>query len=116
MKIAFISNMTPYKENYNGTSALPYHMMLHRNSLWVKKELNLCEEDNIEIDIYSFNLNNLPSDKIKDSETSLNVRIHVMSIPRWFRIMMSLHILFLRLFLKYPTTFIYLKLSKKYIE
>ncbi len=115
MKIAFISNMTPYKENYNGTSALPYHMMLHRNSLWVKKELNLCEEDNIEIDIYSFNLNNLPYDKIKDSENSLNVRIHVMSIPRWFRIMMSLHILFLRLFLKYPIHY-YLKLSKKYID
>lgn len=115
MKIAFISNMTPYKENYNGTSALPYHMMLHRNSLWVKKELNLCEEDNIEIDIYSFNLNNLPYDKIKDSETSLNVRIHVMSIPRWFRIMMSLHILFLRLFFKYPIHY-YLKLSKKYID
>ena len=89
--------MTPYKENYKGTSALPYHMMLHRNSSWVKNELNLSEKDNIEIDVYSFNLNNLPSDKIKESEENLNVRIHIVPIPQWFRSMISLHLLFLRL-------------------
>ena len=115
MKILFISNMTPYKENYKGTSALPYHMMLYRNSAWVKSELNLSGEDRIEIEIYSFNLNNLPSDKTKETEESLNVRIHILPIPQWFRIMTSLHILFLRLFLKYPLHY-YLKLAKKYID
>lgn len=115
MKLVFISNMTPYKENYKGTSALPYHMMLHRNSLWVKNELNLCENDYIEIDIYSFNLNNLPFDKIKESEGNLNVRIHIVPIPQWFRRMISLHLLPLRIFLKYPIHY-YLKLSRKYID
>lgn len=107
--------MTPYKENYKGTSALPYHIMLHRNSSWVKSELNLNENDSIEIEVYSFNLNNLPYDKIKESENSLNVRIHLVPIPRWFTLMTSFHVSFLRLFLKYPLHY-YLKLSKRYVE
>ena len=44
MKIAAITILTPYRENYKGTSALPYHLMVHR-------------PDDVEIEIYSFNNN-----------------------------------------------------------
>ena len=55
MKVDLITILTPYKENYKGTSALPYHLMLHR-------------PDDVEIEVYSFNNNNLPTDKIREVE------------------------------------------------
>src|SRR5574344_1987955 len=98
MKIALISILTPYKENYNGTSALPYHLMAHR-------------EDNISITIYSFNNNHLSSDRIKEVERNLNVEIHLIPLPKWFIWMFKCHLLFIRLFLSYPVHN-YIKLPK----
>ncbi len=89
MQITLLSILTPYKENYNGTSALPYHLMVHRPK-------------NVDITIYSFNNNHLPDDKIKETETELNVIIKKIKLPKWFLLVFKFHLLFIRLFLKYP--------------
>lgn len=89
MKIAAITILTPYRENYKGTSALPYHLMVHR-------------PDDVEIEIYSFNNNRLSADKIREVENELKVKIHVMPLPIWYKMVFALHLLFIRLFLKYP--------------
>lgn len=102
MKITAITILTPYKENYHGTSALPYHLMAHRPS-------------DVDIEIFSFNNNNLPKDKIKEVEKSLRVEIHMVPLPRWFRLIFSLHLLFVRLFLKYPIHH-YIMLPKRFAE
>ena len=89
MRITAITILTPYKENFRGTSALPYHLMVHR-------------PDDVEIEIYSFDNNHLPANKIREVENELKVKIHVMPLPLWYRMVFALHLLFIRLFLKYP--------------
>lgn len=102
MKIAAITILTPYKENYKGTSALPYHLMAHR-------------PEDVEIEIYSFNNNNLPSEKIKEVEKELRVKIHTLPLPQWFRMVFTLHLLFIRLFLKYPIHH-YITIPREYVD
>ena len=84
-----ISILTPYKENVRGTSALPYHLMAKR-------------EKGIKLEIYSFNCNNLSKEQIAEVEQELDVKIHLMPLPAWFRWVFKLHLLFVRVFLKYP--------------
>ena len=102
MRITTISILTPYKENYHGTSALPYHLMAHRPK-------------DVDIEIYSFNNNNLPAAKIKEVEEELRVKIHLVPLPRWYKLVFALHLLFIRLFLKYPLHH-YITMPKKYVE
>lgn len=90
--------MSPAPENVRGTSALPYHLMVAR-------------EKDIDIEVYSFNLNNLSEAQIKQAERDLNIKIHLLEQPRWFRCIFSFHLLFLRLFLAYPIHN-YIKLSQ----
>lgn len=84
-----ISILTPYRENVRGTSALPYHLMAKR-------------EKGIKMEIYSFNCNNLSKEQIAEVEQELDVKIHLMPLPAWFRWVFKLHLLFVRVFLKYP--------------
>lgn len=102
MRITTISILTPYKENYHGTSALPYHLMVHRPK-------------DVDIEIYSFNNNNLSARKIKEVEEELRVKIHLVPLPRWYKLVFTLHLLFIRLFLKYPIHH-YITMPKKYVE
>lgn len=102
MRITTISILTPYKENYHGTSALPYHLMVHRPK-------------DVDIEIYSFNNNNLPAVKIKEVEEELRVKIHLIPLPRWYKLVFALHLLFIRLFLRYPIHH-YITMPKKYVE
>lgn len=102
MRITTISILTPYKENYHGTSALPYHLMVHRPK-------------DVDIEIYSFNNNNLPAAKIKEVEEELRVKIHLVPLPRWYKLVFALHLLFIRLFLRYPIHH-YITMPKKYVE
>ena len=102
MRIVLITNITPASENIRGTSALPYHLMLKR-------------DPGIEIIIYSFNLNNLSNEKKKEVEDELHVQIRLLSVPKWFTIVFKFHLLWVRVFLKYPLHN-YLKLSKKIVE
>lgn len=102
MKIVLITHTTPASDNIRGTSALPYHLMIERN-----KE--------VEIDIYSYNINNLPKDKIEEVERELRVHIHLIKQQMWLKWMMRLHLLMLRIFLRLPYLS-YLRLPKSVKE
>lgn len=98
MKIILITTITPASENIRGTSALPYHLMAERRR-------------DIDIEVYSYNLNQLTREKIVQVEQELNVSIHLMRQPRWMVWIIRLHLLFLRVFLRLPYLS-YLRLSK----
>lgn len=90
MKIALISNMTPAAENVRGTSALPFHLLVHRPK-------------DVEIDVYSLDYNQLPSEKIKESEERLNVKINILSRPKKIDWLLNHKVgLLCRLFMSYP--------------
>ena len=67
MKIALITTITPASENIRGTSALPYHLMAKRSK-------------DIKVEIFSYNVNQLPQEKIHQVEQELGVRIHLMPL------------------------------------
>lgn len=84
-----LSVMMPAAENIRGTSALPYHLMLRRDK-------------SIEIELYTYNLNQLPDEKIKSVGRELNIKINVLQVPRWYTFLFKWHLLIFRLFLPYP--------------
>ena len=102
MKVVLISMITPASENIRGTSALPYHLMAER-------------DNSIDVDVYTFNTNNLDLVKIKQVETELNVSIKCVALPKWYQWAFKFHLLFLRILLKYPFAN-YLKLPSLYVE
>ena len=102
MKLVLITQITPASENVRGTSALPYHLMVHRPA-------------DVEIIIYSFNGNQLSDTKIREVEGELNVTIKLLPWPAWLTWVFRLHLLFVRLFLKYPMLN-YMWLSSKIVE
>ncbi len=102
MKIIEITPITPASQNIRGTSAIQYHLLVHRPK-------------DVEVEIYSFNNNHLSDEKIKEVEQELNAKIHVISQPKWIDIVLKLHLLFVRVFLKYPI-FNYIKLPQNIVE
>ena len=97
-----ITTMTPTSENFRGTSALPYHLMVER-------------DESIEIEIYTFNNNDVSTEKMRRVEKELNVSIKAVPLPRWFACLFKLRLLFLRLFLKYPLHH-YITLPRQYVD
>lgn len=75
MKIVLITPITPYKENVRGVSALPYHLLIHRQQ----------GDEKIDIEIFSFNINRLSKEQISETEGDLNVRIHLLKERQWMR-------------------------------
>lgn len=108
MHCVLISLITPYKENVRGTSALTYHLI--KGSVIP----NLSPKKEVETIIYSFNANGLSEEQIKEVESELGAKIKILSLPRWYRWMFKFHLLFLRVFMKYPFAN-YIKLPKKVI-
>ena len=102
MKIIEITPITPASQNIRGTSAIQYHLLVHRPK-------------DVEVDIYSFNNNHLSDDQIKEVEQELNTKIHVISQPKWIDIVLKMHLLFVRVFLKYPI-FNYIKLPQNIVD
>ena len=102
MIITLISFVTPVSENIRGTSALPYHLMAKRG-------------DGIDIDVYTFNNNGISDEKIHAVEDELKVGITKVPLPKWYQWMFRLHLLFLRVFLKYPFLN-YIKLPHSYVD
>lgn len=102
MKLVLITQITPASENVRGTSALPYHLMVHRPA-------------DVEIIIYSFNGNQLSDTKIKEVEEELNVTIKLLPRPTWQSWVLRLHLLFIRVLLNYPL-FNYMRLPSKVVE
>uniref|UniRef100_UPI0040258902 glycosyltransferase family protein n=1 Tax=Prevotella sp. TaxID=59823 RepID=UPI0040258902 len=98
MKIVLITHTTPASDNIRGTSALPYHLMIERDK-------------NVNIDIFTYNINHLSKEKIEEVERELNVHIYLVKQQKWLRWMMRLHLLVLRIFLRLPYLS-YLRLPK----
>ena len=65
MKITLISLSTPTFNNIRAASALPYHLIM-----------GVKENSDIDIEIYSYNINNIDNYQIKNIERELNVNIH----------------------------------------
>jgi len=118
MRIALTTFVTPASENIRGTSALPYHLIKGRRITSYENENpnenynpngnengneneNENENEN-QFAIYTFNNNGLSDEKISEVEKELGATIHVIPLPTWYRWMFKLHLLFLRVFLKYP--------------
>ena len=112
MKICMITTMTPSSENIRGTSALPYHLIKGRRTEVLNYNVN--DNDN-QFVIYTFNNNGLSDEKIAEVEKELSVKIHKVPLPKWFTFVFKYHLLFIRLFLKYPIHH-YVKLPTKYVE
>lgn len=102
MKITLISLSTPTPFNCGAASALPYHLAKYRDKA-------------VELEIYSFNINHIGKEMIEASENELNAKIHVIPLPKWYKWMFKLHLLVLRVFLKYPFM-AYLSLSKAVVK
>lgn len=101
MKICFITLFTPTRENRMGPSSLNYYLMRDR-------------EFDIQISVFSFNVNCIPSDEIAAIETELRIKIHLMPLPRWYRFITSSRhkMTFVRVFLNLPL-FAYIRVGEK---
>ena len=97
MKIILVTFVTPASENIRGTSALPYHLIKGRLSPTLPEK-----EGELSLAIYTFNSNALSDEKIAEVEKELGVTINKIPLPTWYQWMFRLHLLFLRVFLKYP--------------
>lgn len=91
MRIALISLSTPTFNNVRAASALPFHLILGA------KDGEECE-----VEVWSFNINHIDNRGICESERLLGVRIHLLSVPSWYRWVFRLHLVFLRVLLRYP--------------
>lgn len=101
MKLVLISIITPYRENIRGTSALAYHILKERPR-------------DIKVVLYTFNSNKLTEKQMADVADELGVEMRKLELPRWYRWMFKFHLLFLRVFMKYPFLN-YIKLPKKVV-
>lgn len=99
MKISLLTLYTPTHENVNGPSALPYYLLKYRGS-------------DIDVEIFSFNLNKISEEKIHLIEQSLKLKIHIWNLPRWFVFINKYHLTKIRVFFKYPL-YCYIQPSKK---
>ena len=88
MKIVAISVMTPYKENFRGTSALPYHLLDGRDK-------------SIDVILYSYNLNRLSDEQIDSVAKELNIKIRLLPVPWWYNFFLRFLLAF-RILLNYP--------------
>jgi hypothetical protein len=119
MRVVLISFVTPASENIRGTSALPYHLIKGTLPLPISDKEGVGEiySDNKDLSftIYTFNNNQLPGEKIVEVEKELGVTIKNIPLPKWYQWMFKLHLLFLRIFLKYPFVN-YIKLPQRYVK
>lgn len=90
-RITLISLTTPTFNNVRAASALPYHLVL-----------GVKGNGDCEVEAWSFNLNNIDAEGIRESERQLGAHIHVLPVPRWYRWMFKLRLVFLRALLRYP--------------
>ena len=104
MKLTLISLSTPTFNNYRAASALPYHLVSS-----VKKSFSAS------VEVYSYNINELNIAQVGQVEKELNITIHLLDKPKWLKMMMKLHLVFLRVFLKYPL-YSYCRLPQKHID
>jgi len=73
MRITVITGLTPTPENRKGISALLYSLICYRPS-------------DVEVKIYSYNLNTISDDEILQISRQLNAEIKVIKMPKWFNL------------------------------
>ena len=91
IKICLITLSTPTFNNVGSASALPYHLILGAK-----------ENKDVEFVIYSFNINEIDAEGIKQTEQQLGAKVHLLSKPLWLQWMFKMHLLLLRVFLGRP--------------
>lgn len=101
-RISLITLHTPTRENVRGASALPFHLIANRPGT-------------ISIKVYTFNLNKIPHDEIKKIEIQLDVKISLLPINFYCKILRSQYLGYNRIFTKFPTLH-FLDVSKSVIH
>lgn len=102
MNIILISNIVPTPNNYNAASALSYHLIKYR-------------PEDIKIEVYSFNSNDVNISWLKKIECELDTKIHLVSRSRMIIWLFKTHLVFLKNFLKYPFDY-YNKLPQSLVK
>lgn len=106
-KIVVISLSTPTFNNVRAASALSYHL--------IKGNREMEDLKKIDFEIFSFNINKIGVDDVHRIELELNVKIHLLDQPRWYKWMTKLKMTFLRILFRYPTLS-YFKLTHDIIK
>ena len=99
MRLNLLTIYTPTHENVKGPSALPYYLLKYRDT-------------DIEVEVYSFNLNEIKEVTIREVEQQLKLKIHVLDLPWWYKVLVRCKLTKLRVFFKYPL-FCYIRPSKQ---
>ena len=102
MKIILITYVTPTPDNFKAASALSFHLCKYRPA-------------NVELEIYSFNGNNVPQKVIQHIEKELNASIHIVPTNKYINYLFKTHTIFLKNFLPYPFNY-YNSLSPEIVE
>ena len=93
--------MAPASDNIGGTSALPYHLMVHR-------------PEDVDVEVFTFNTNGLTAEKISAVEKELRLKINVLPMNRlaaWLLGLKGVMSLLVRMLLLYPPHY-YLRLDR----
>ena len=90
---------SPLKGNYSRLTETPTHQ----------------RDADFKVVLYTFNNNGLNEEQIAEVERELDVEIRTLELPRWYRWLFKFHLLFLRVFLKYPFVN-YIKLPQRYVD
>lgn len=90
MKVSFVTFYTPSPCNFKAPSALPYHLLLHR------------DRSRFDVTIYSFNYNLLPQEQIDSVAKMLGVKIVTIPVPEWYSRMKRFPLSPFRAFLRLP--------------
>ena len=77
-------------------------------------EQGLAGQD-VDVVVYTFNNNGVSDEQMREVERELDVTIKVVPLPWWFKFVFKFHLLFIRLFLKYPIHH-YIKLPQEFVQ
>ena len=102
MKIILITYVTPTPDNFKAASALSFHLCKYR-------------PENAELEIYSFNANNVSENVVQHIGKELNANIHIVPTNKYINYLFKTHTVFLKNFLPYPFNY-YNSLSLEIVE
>lgn len=72
MKVTCITAYTPTPENKRGISALIYWLLKDRPA-------------NVELSLYSYNMNLIPHEEMDAVSEDLKVNVHLLNLPKWYK-------------------------------
>lgn len=107
MKVILVSLSTPTPYNVRAASALPFHLM--------RGMQETVEDEKVQVEVYTYNINEVDETSMRQTEDTLGAKIHLLDTPRWQQWMLRLHLLMLRVLLRYPLC-AYYRLPKAVVE